>query len=176
MTYYKLINTRTKTDHSTLGYWWDLMIYIKQHELEGILQRDINVTHEWCWTGYLIVVNDLGLKVSYDEVKKSLKKVNVVKREYYDSRLHPETEYGTVVDKSRYYRRSTPYKYRIDPVPFVGGNQWWGHYKKSTLNKKYWADLQEYNVKAPFIDRWDETHRQPNRSWKSNTKKRKQWS
>ena len=177
MTKYKVINTRDKSDVSDYYDWWYLMRWIKFYDLADNLQRDINVVNEWCWQGYCVVVDELGLKVSYEEVMKSINLCQTRKRRDYSySRIHPETEYGTPVDKSRYYNRDTTYQYRKDPVPFVGGRQWYGNYRKSSYNKKYHADLQEYGVTPRYIDRWgDEIHKATSRSWKRNTKKRKQW-
>lgn len=81
---------------------------------------------------------------------------------------------------------SIPYRFRIDPVPFINNYRgWFRHwYKrpKTTQEKRYSYPHKEYvRGKRTFINlpnSWDDYHRSDRRtrhSWKKRYKCRKQW-
>jgi hypothetical protein len=131
-------------------------------------------------------MTELGERVSYDEVKRALSEINVNN----DKRRRSRDDEGDTYSAEyrdpmcRYDYKGNAYGhflFRYTPIPDIGksGNRC-QKYRKIKFNKKYWADLSEFEVGKSnilWVSPWyDEiSYRPKDRSWKRCVKKKRQW-
>lgn len=118
-----------------------------------------------------LVVFDEYKMINLAEIKEAIKVYKPRNKKYHSS-----------------YYRGRYFVYRYDPVPFTGCGRWYsGWYRRIPRNKSYYAKLSEYvdlfpndasiRRAANFVSKWSDDFppRCVEKSWKSQSKKKKQW-